>query len=280
MEIRNIHQPFELDVLEVNEYTTRSHKKTFFEMIFVLEGEGIQIVNEHKLPYGPDKLFLLFPEDKHSFEVTTLTKFLFIRFNDSYLKNQSKEWIQKVEYIFHNHNHLPGCILKTVSDKPLIRALAIGLISENKKRNPNHYEVIIQLINTIITIAARNITLLNVSGLISTPLKESVSLLNYIHENIYTPENLRAEMIANRFNISVTYISEYFKKHTGESLQQYITQYKIKLIETRLLYTDLRLSEICDEFGFTDLSHMNKTFKKYKGVNPTEYRKTNGSEYK
>jgi YesN/AraC family two-component response regulator len=280
MEIRNIHQPFELDVLEVNEYTTRSHKKTFFEMIFVLEGEGIQIVNEHKLPYGPDKLFLLFPEDKHSFEVTTLTKFLFIRFNDSYLKNQSKEWIQKVEYIFHNHNHLPGCILKTVSDKPLIRALAIGLISENKKRNPNHYEVIIQLINTIITIAARNITLLNVAGLISTPLKESVSLLNYIHENIYTPENLRAEMIANRFNISVTYISEYFKKHTGESLQQYITQYKIKLIETRLLYTDLRLSEICDEFGFTDLSHMNKTFKKYKGVNPTEYRKTNGSEYK
>ena len=280
MEIRNIHQPFELDVLKVNEYTTRSHKKTFFEMIFVLEGEGIQIVNEHKLPYGPDKLFLLFPEDKHSFEVTTLTKFLFIRFNDSYLKNQSKEWIQKVEYIFHNHNHLPGCILKTVSDKPLIRALAIGLISENKKRNPNHYEVIIQLINTIITIAARNITLLNVSGLISTPLKESVSLLNYIHENIYTPENLRAEMIANRFNISVTYISEYFKKHTGESLQQYITQYKIKLIETRLLYTDLRLSEICDEFGFTDLSHMNKTFKKYKGVNPTEYRKTNCSEYK
>ncbi|MCR6639521.1 MAG: AraC family transcriptional regulator [Sporocytophaga sp.] len=280
MEIRNIHQPFELDVLEVNEYTARSHKNTFFEMIFVLEGEGIQIVNEHNLPYCPDKLFLPFPEDKHSFEVTTLTKFLFIRFNDSNLKNQSKEWIQKVEYIFHNHNHLPGCILKTVTDKPLIRALALGLIGEIEKRNPNHHEVITQIVNTIITIAARNITLMNFPGVISPPSKDSVSLLNHIHENIYAPENLRAETIADRFNISVTYISEYFKKHTGESLQQYITQYKIKLIETRLLYTDMRLSEICDEFGFTDLSHMNKTFKKYKGVNPTEYRKSNGSEYK
>ncbi|WP_028979747.1 AraC family transcriptional regulator [Sporocytophaga myxococcoides] len=278
MEIRNIHQPFELDILEVSSYTAKSHKNTFFEMIFVLEGEGIQIVNEHKLPYSPDKLFLVFPEDKHSFEVKTLTKFLFIRFNHSYLKNQSKEWIQKIEYIFHNHNHLPGCMLKTVTDKPLIRALALGLICEKEKRNPNHHEVITQLINTIITIAARNITLMDVSGFIPTSSKDSVSLLNYIHENIYSPEKLRAETIADQFNISVTYISEYFKKHTGESLQQYIIHYKIKLVETRLLYTPMRLSEICDEFGFTDLSHMNKTFKKYKGVSPTEYRKTNGFE--
>jgi len=278
MEIRNIHQPFELDILEVSAYTARSHKNTFFEMIFVLEGEGVQVVNDHKLPYSPDKLFLVFPEDKHSFEVHTLTKFLFIRFNQSFLKSQSKDWIQKIEFIFHNHNHLPGCILKTVSDKPLIRAIALGLICENENRNPNHHEVITQLINTTITIAARNITLLNVSGLISTPSKDSVSLLNYIHENIYSPERLRAETIADQFNISVTYISEYFKKHTGESLQHYITQYKIKLVETRLLYTQMRLIEICDEFGFTDLSHMNKTFKKYKGVSPTEYRKINDIE--
>ncbi|GAL87255.1 transcriptional regulator [Sporocytophaga myxococcoides] len=278
MEIRNIHHPFELDILEVSSYSARSHKNTFFEMIFILEGEGIQIVNEHKLPYNPDKLFLVFPQDKHSFEVKTFTRFLFIRFNDSYLKNQSKEWIKKVEYIFHNHNHLPGCILKTVTDKPLIRALALGLICENQKRNPNHHEVITQLINTIITIAARNITLLNESGSLPSSSKDSVSLLNYIHENIYSPEKLRTETMADQFNISATYISEYFKKHTGESLQQYITQYKIKLVETRLLYTQMRLSEICDEFGFTDLSHMNKAFKKYKGLSPTEYRKTNSKE--
>jgi YesN/AraC family two-component response regulator len=101
-----------------------------------------------------------------------------------------------------------------------------------------------------------------------------LSMVNYIHDHIYHPENLRAEKIADYFNISPTYISEYFRKHSGDSLQQYITNYKLKLIETRLLYTDMRINEISNEFGFTDESHLNRIFKKYKGASPTDFRKS------
>ena len=51
----------------------------------------------------------------------------------------------------------------------------------------------------------------------------SMDILHYIHENIYMPERLRAEQIAAHFNISPTYLSEYFKRNNGDSLQQYIT---------------------------------------------------------
>jgi AraC-like DNA-binding protein len=273
MEIRNLYYPFELQFLEVSEYEAKERKNTFFEMVFVLEGKGIQIINEHRLPYTSDKLFLIFPQDTHSFEVISKTKFYFIRFHDSYLKNQSSDWIQKLEFIFHNHNHLPGCILKTVTDKPLIRAMIEALILEENSNFPQQQEVIKQIINTVITIAARNISLVAPLAIGSSNAEPSMDLLNYVHQNIYRPEALKAAKIALEFNVSPTYISEYFKNKTGQSIQQYVIAYKIKLIETRLKFTNMQINEIVYEFGFSDASHLNRLFKKYKGLNPSDFKK-------
>lgn len=242
-------------------------------MAFILEGKGIQHINQHQLPYSPDKLFLMFPEDLHRFEVQETTRFFFIRFNDSYLKSQSVEWIKKMEFIFHTHNHLPGCILKTITDKPLVRAIIEALIRETGSEHPQRSFVMAQLVNTIITLAARNITLQGNAAAQKQIPGPALPLLNYIHEHIYDPERLKAEKMAAHFNISPNYISEYFKKITGEGLQQYITTYRLKLIETRLRFTDNRIGDIAYEFGFTDESHLNRIFKKYKGQNPTAYRK-------
>jgi AraC-like DNA-binding protein len=63
-------------------------------------------------------------------------------------------------------------------------------------------------------------------------------------------------------------------KHTTETMQQYIANYKLKIIENRLLYGNMRISEIADELGFTDKSHLIRTFRKYRGVSSTEYKKS------
>jgi len=273
MEIRNLYSPFELQFLEVSEYEAKERKNTFFEMVFVLEGKGVQIINDHRLPYSSDKLFLIFPQDTHSFEVIEKTKFFFIRFHDSYLKTQNSDWIQKLEFIFHNHNHLPGCILKTVTDKPLLRAMVEALIREEDSNFPQQQEVTKQILNTIITLAARNISLISPLALNQSNAEPSLDLLNYVHHNIYQPEELKASKMALKFNVSPTYISEYFKTKTGQSIQQYTIAYKVKLIETRLKFTNMQINEIVYEFGFSDASHLNRLFKKYTGLNPSEYKK-------
>ncbi|NIG55635.1 AraC family transcriptional regulator [Chitinophaga sp. Cy-1792] len=272
MEIRNLHQPYELDLLETSEYQAREHRKTFFEMVFVLEGAGTQIINKHRLPYSKDKLFLIFPQDTHGFEITAMTRFFFIRFNTSYLKTQSKEWIQKLEFIFHNYDHLPGCILDNITDKPLVRALVEALIREHVNQHPQQPDVIRQLINTIITIAARNMLMLGTCHAGTPKSNTALELLADVHQHIYDPEQLKTEKIAQRFNVSPTYISEYFKQHTGRSLQDYIISYKIKLIETRLQFTDMKMNEIVYEFGFSDASHLNRLFKKHAGLSPTAFK--------
>lgn len=273
MKIRNLFLPFEIGLFETDEYVSQTHQNTYFEMCFILDGKGIQIINQHQLEYAPNKLFLLFPKDTHGFEVQERTTFFFLRFNESYLQTQPKEWLQKLEYIFNNHNHLPGCILKNIDDKPLIRALAETLVKEQKGESFYRQEVMQQLINTFITIAARNIAVLETAKPNQLHPTQPLSVLGYIHQNIYSPNQLKIEIMATYFNLSPTYIGEYFKKQTGTSLQSYINSYRMKLIETRLLHTNFRLTEIADEFGLTDVSHLNKLFKNHMGMNPRDFKK-------
>lgn len=279
MEIKNLHRPFEVEFLELTSYPVREHKNTFFEMVFILDGKGIQSINNHKLAYSANKLFLIFPQDSHGFEIHSPTSFFFIRFNESYLKGLGKEWVQKLEFMFHSHNHLPGCILNNISDKPLIRALAEALIREQQSPQVHQEEVIRQIINTVITVAARNLSIDTRSSVKRDQTNFPIHLLNYIHQHIYFPDQLKAEKIADHFHISPTYISEYFRSKTGESLQQYISGYRLKLIETRLRFTDMQINEIVFEFGFTDASHLNRIFKKHKGLNPSTYKKMHHYSY-
>ncbi|ASZ13432.1 AraC family transcriptional regulator [Chitinophaga pendula] len=271
----HLYQPFEAGYQELEEGVIAPHKHHFIEMVFVLTGTGVQCLNQHKLPYAPDKLFLLMPQDCHSFEIHSHTRLAFIRFNNIYLERLRPEWHQQMEYIFQHNNHLPGCVLKNVTDKPVVRALLEALIRELACSQRSE-AVVEQLINTVLTLVARNIQAkMLLANNVVNGQETAVDILHYIHTHIYDPELLKAEQIARHCNISPNYLSEYFKRKHGDSLQQYIMGYKLKLVETRLQYSNMRIGEIAAELGFTDESHLNRAFKKYKGSSPSAFRKAN-----
>ena len=107
-------------------------------------------------------------------------------------------------------------------------------------------------------------------------LRREITRYTAIYPDLYLSirEN-QNEAISHNFGISENYLGRYFKKHTNETMQQYILNYKLKLVENRLLHSEMRISEIVAELGFTDESHLNKLFKKYRGCSPTNFRKNN-----
>jgi len=127
-------------------------------------------------------------------------------------------------------------------------------------------------LSVILHLIARNIQYLNVSEVKEVKSSKIQQIINYIHSNIYNPDLLTTKSLANEFCIADNYISEYFKKHTDVSLKKYIINYKLKLVETRLKYTDAQDSEIAIELGFTDSSHLNKIFKTYKGISLSAFK--------
>ncbi|PIF31796.1 AraC family transcriptional regulator [Flavobacterium sp. 9] len=274
---KNLYLPFEVDFKELEQFPKTTRKNNFFELIYVVDGTGIQIINNNKFQYRKGNLFLVTPQDVHSFEILTPTKFFFLRFNEYYIKTNSQngqaETVLRMEYILQNASHRPGCILKNKIDKPLIASLIESIINEETNQQIYHQKITEQIVNAIITVVARNIALKLPKNIKETTGEMVLEILHYIQEHIFNPKELKADRISEHFNISLHYLGKYFKKQTGETLQEYIANYKLRLIEARLLNSDMRINEIADELNFSDESHLNKVFKKHKGMNPSEFRK-------
>jgi AraC-like DNA-binding protein len=276
MKQERLYLPFDIEFVTLEEYPKGSRHNSFFELIYIFSGTGMQYINQHKFNYRAGNLFLLTPQDVHSFEISSSTQFFFLRFNEYHIKATSgneKDTIKRMEFILQNASHLPGCILKNKVDKPLIASLVGNIIQESSHQQLYHKKIIEQIVNAIITIVARNIALKLPKNIKENTGETVLDILHYIQENIFEPSRLRAEQISRHFGISLSYMGRYFKKQTGETLQQYLTNYKLRLVESRLLHSDMRIGEIAYEFNFVDESHLNRSFKKLKGVSPTEYRK-------
>jgi AraC-like DNA-binding protein len=271
----NLYEPFSITYCTLDKCPKFEHKHNFFELIFIISGTGRQCINQSSFNYRPGHMFLITPEDCHSFDVETTTEFFFLKFNDIYLKKGGllNENIKRLEYILHNANHQPGCILRNQPDKRLVGPMVEAIIREYEHKNIYNQELIQQLVNTLIIVVARNIARYLPEQVNMGTEEKAMDILQYVQHNIYYPEKLKADVISDVFSISEAYMGRYFKKHANETLQQYITNYKTKLIEHRLQFSDKRLTEIAGEFGFTDESHFNKFFRKQKGQSPKEYRK-------
>jgi len=94
--------------------------------------------------------------------------------------------------------------------------------------------------------------------------------LEYIHENYC--QDLTLEEVAAQADLNPAYFSSYFKKYTGSSFINYMTELRIKKAKSLLKEDNKKISEISELTGFNDMRYFAKIFKKYVGVTPSEYR--------
>lgn len=278
----NMYQPFEIIFKELDECPKDGHSHNFFELVYIISGTGKQCINKSTFNYHAGHMFLITPEDCHSFEIVTTTTFCFIRFNDQYIKSNYRdtdvagrnERVKKLEFILQNANHQPGCILRQPGDKALVKPMVDSILREYVNRDLYNKELIEHLVNTLIIVVARNIAKILPEHVSEGTEERAVNILHYIHQHIFEPEKIRTELISRHFGVSENYLGKYFKKQTGETLQQYVINYKLRMVENRLLHSEMRIGEIAAEMSFTDESHLNKLFKKYKGLTPSDFRKS------
>ena len=265
---------YSIDFQSLDVFPEKRVKNKYFELIFILSGSGQHCINQHKFKYGENHMFLLTPQDCNKFLIETTTSFFFLRFSNSHLQHHgiSNDSIQRLKFILQNANHKPGCILQNQMDKQLVRPIVEALIRETTFKDVHHSEIKAQLINTLIVVVARNICKYLPQRIDQTSDERIVAIINYIQSNIYEPEKVRTEHICLVFNISENYLGKYFKKHTGETLKSYINYQRVAVVEHRLKHSDLRITEIASELGFTDESHLNKFFKAQRGKSPKAFR--------
>lgn len=261
---------------ETSDSCTQGDKQlNFFELFYVLSGRGAHIVNGNKIQFNEKELFLLTPNDRHSFDADEFCEFLVIRFTQRYVAEFQWKSIDQMECMLFHASHLPESILKNPEDSQAVASLMQYLLQILQRDNLYKEDLIRHLVNAIIVIAARNLSIIRPQHMLENVDEKILEIIDYIQVHIHKPDMLKLEVIADKFQVSKTYIGAYFRRQAGESLQQYISAYRIRLIEHRLRFSNKRITEIAEEFGFADESHVNKFFMRHTGARLKSYRKQN-----
>ncbi|WP_047245284.1 AraC family transcriptional regulator [Maribacter thermophilus] len=253
----------------------------FFEILYFEKGSGSIKINGKTVSYSPDSVFVFIPDDIYIVEAKTATSTIAIKFLKSFFRNTSavnqelpvNDWFRKIEEILNSESHqLREMQFETASDRAHLISLTNMVATEYLNKSSHDIFIIQNSLSVILHLIARNIQYLNASEVKEVKSSKIQQIINYIHSNIYNPDLLTTKSLANEFHMADNYISEYFKKHTDVSLKKYIINYKLKLVETRLKYTDAQDSEIAIDLGFTDSSHLNKIFKTYRGISLSAFK--------
>ncbi|BFT74299.1 response regulator [Paenibacillus sp. P36] len=100
----------------------------------------------------------------------------------------------------------------------------------------------------------------------------SIKQVTAFIENNYKNSELSLQMVADQVKLSVPYLSQVFKQSTGISFSQYLIQTRMEKAKQLLSEPDCKAYEIPDHIGYTDYPHFTKSFKKYFGISPREFR--------
>lgn len=103
-----------------------------------------------------------------------------------------------------------------------------------------------------------------------TALKSMISFLQEHHQ-----EKLTLTEIAGAGSVSKTTCCHIFEKYCSRSPVAYLIDFRLRKGVELLCKTDLTVTEICYEVGFSGASYFSESFRKEFGCSPSEFRKKN-----
>ena len=96
-------------------------------------------------------------------------------------------------------------------------------------------------------------------------------MLDYIEDHF--SDDISLKELANIFSINFSYSCVLFKKVTGRTFSEYLTDARMKKAVEFLSDKTLSIAVICFRIGYNDYYYFNKVFKKHYGITPLSYRK-------
>lgn len=99
--------------------------------------------------------------------------------------------------------------------------------------------------------------------------------LEYIATHV--KEHITLEEIAKNLGYSAYYLSNRVKSETGESIGNTIKKQKIETAKHMLVNSILDVAEVSEALAFSSPSFFSATFRKYTGMTPSEYQRSNGN---
>ncbi|MDR0387851.1 MAG: response regulator [Treponema sp.] len=90
----------------------------------------------------------------------------------------------------------------------------------------------------------------------------------------YRDQNISLHTVAGHVGISPNHLSTVFSQETGENFVEYLTRVRIEKAKQLVMNTAMKSADIAWDIGFSDPHYFSFIFKKYTGLSPRKWKKT------
>jgi len=253
------------------------HEHTFFELIYVYDGECEQTISNNKLYLKSGDICIVPPGIKHSIGV----------FDNSVVINVliKKDTLHNIFFNFlNNPNILTAFFLNNIYSENGNDYIVFHTGSDLEIQRGFLYMYWESINQSLYWDQLISYTLMLTFGLLIRNYEKSIevptftqkadvqrfALLQYIQENFTT---VTLEQIANKFHYTPEYTSRLIKSTTGRSFTQILQHVRLEKAQVLLLDTNLSISDIANQIGYETSEHFIRIFKKQMHMTPTEYRR-------
>lgn len=106
------------------------------------------------------------------------------------------------------------------------------------------------------------------------PIKPIRVAQDYIDNHFY--EKITLNDVSGIAGFNPSYFSVIFKKETGKSFIDYLTDTRIEYAKKLLIETDSDIFDVAENAGYSDIKYFSLLFKKYTGLSPADFRRMFG----
>jgi AraC-like DNA-binding protein len=245
------------------------HWHEFYELTYIISGEGLNVVNGVQFPLIRGNLFLLTPADFH--EICPLEGKSLELYNVIF----SEELLGEELYDLLFNQELIHMVTLDQHAADLIHFEFQRIYEESQHKQEGYQLMIRGALEKILITLVRNRSYLKEESLRKNSQYSQhpavQKALVYIHHHFREP--LTLEDVAKQASLSPNYFSSCFRKMTGFSFQKYVQNLRLKFAKSLLSASNLPVTEVCYASGFHTLTHFERAFKQAFGKSPRTYQK-------
>lgn len=275
-----LNSPYEAFLFDtaIHSFPVRQHWHYYMEILFMLEGTALVRCGDEEYTLNPGDMISLPPKELHAIysDVTSaerlryyVVKFDLNRFHENTGLTQLKSVIQQGLTDKNASVYFTAAQTQKYSMEQCIATCC----HEYGQKGYGYYTAIHAALTCVLLAMVR---IWRSSGFLPsrTAPQPAYNSIDTITEYIDTHSNqpLRVDDLALRCNMSYSFFAKKFRQLYGRSCKEYIEYIRVTKVEDLLLFTDCDLTYISQETGFSDCSHMIKTFRKYKNITPKQFR--------
>lgn len=269
-------------VLRIRDYSENSdqlHSHEFHELVLVLGGTGLHVLQERSYPIYPGDVFLIKPRQVHGYR--NLKKLNIANF--LYLPDRLAGELELLKsllgyYVFFESDpllagraHYKNRLTLEAEHFNRARELTLRMRREQQQQTPGweltHRLYFLQLIVLICRAFSKSETIGS---------EETVKvgrILRYFEENYARPVTL-AE-VARHCGCSVPTLTRFFREAMNDSPIDYLNRLRLDKAAELLRNSRLPVTEIARKTGFCDSNYLTKCFTRRFALSPRAYRRLN-----